>query len=103
MVSPLSLPFELSTGQRLQQRQRVTRAALAKCHPPVIRPRDTSSVKEVTHMLQALLWAAVSLTLVVTIAMAACIMVRLSRSANKLTDLTHDAGVDPASRRPDRL
>jgi 4-hydroxybenzoate polyprenyltransferase len=54
-------------------------------------------------MLQTLLWAAVSLTLVATIAMAACIMVGFSRSANTITDLTHDAGVDPTSRRPDRL
>jgi hypothetical protein len=53
-------------------------------------------------MLQTLLWAALSLTLVVTIGMAACIMVGVSRSANKF-DLKRDARVDPASRRPDRL
>ena len=54
-------------------------------------------------MLQTLLWAAVSLTLVVTIGIAACIMVGFSRSANTLTDLKRDAGVDPTSRRPDWL
>ena len=84
-------------------RPRVTRAALAKCHPPVIRPRDTLPVKEAKHMLQTLLWVAVSLTLVMTLGIAACIMVGVSRSANTFTDLKRDAGVDPASRRPDRL